>query len=245
MVTGCGAFLCSCTITESHGNEVAYQRFADIPGKTITKVTYLVANGDDVAIETNLYCNLQLTGEYGVSGDETVTYASEGTVVNIALKTPTDSAYSLSQVKKGRSAVDASTITYADEVLTLPADCTPGSYKIIFEDATYCGLQHMVTVESGLSDGDVSFDGATIQLAGNTGLTGSAYIANISAAYVNGEKLSGKNVGSTLFTEDGSFNFEATTKKDDAEVELFPAGATYEISLESTGFPAVTFEITR
>ena len=231
--------------TESHGNEVAYQRFADIPGKTITKVTYLVANGDDVAIETNLYCNLQLTGEYGVSGDETVTYASEGTVVNIALKTPTDSAYSLSQVKKGRSAVDASTITYADEVLTLPADCTPGSYKIIFEDATYCGLQHMVTVESGLSDGDVSFDGATIQLAGNTGLTGSAYIANISAAYVNGEKLSGKNVGSTLFTEDGSFNFEATTKKDDAEVELFPAGATYEISLESTGFPAVTFEITR
>lgn len=231
--------------TESHGNEVAYQRFEDIPGKTITKVTYLVANADDVAVETNLYCNLQLSEEYGVSGDEAVTYAADGTAVNIALNVPADSAYSLSQVKKGRTAVDASAITYAEGVLTLPADCTPGSYKVIFEDATYCGLQHAVTVESGLSDGDVSFDGTTIQLAGNTGLTGSAYIANISAAYINGEKLSGKNVGSTLFTEDGTFNLEASTKKDDTQVELFPAGATYEISLEATGFPAVTFEVSR
>lgn len=229
--------------TESHGNEVAYQRFADIPGKTITKVTYLVANADDVAIETNLYCNLQLTDEYGVTGDETVVYAKEGTAINIALNTPADSNYALTQVKKGRSAVDASAITYADGVLTLPTDCTPGTYKIIFEDATYCGIQHAVTVESGLADGDVSFDGTTIQLAGDTGLTGSAYIANISTASINGEKLSGKNVGSTLFTEDGAFNLEATTKKDDTEVSLFEAGNTYEITLEATGFPAITFEV--
>lgn len=231
--------------TESHGNEVAYQRFADMPGKTITKVTYLVANADDVAIETNLYCNLQLTDEYGVSGDETVTYAKEGTTINVALHAPADSTYALTQVKKGRSAVDTSAITYADGVLTLPADCTPGTYKIIFEDAAYCGVQHEVTVESGLAEGDVSFDGTTIQLAGDTGLTGSAYIANISAAYINGEKLSGKNVGSTLFAEDGSFNLDATTKKDDAEIALFEAGNTYEITLESTGFPAITFEVTK
>lgn len=231
--------------TESHGNEVAYQRFADMPGKTITKVTYLVANADDVAIETNLYCNLQLTDEYGVSGDETVTYAKEGTTINVALHTPADSDYALTQVKKGRSAVDISAITYADGVLTLPADCTPGTYKIIFEDATYCGVQHAVTVESGLADSDVSFDGITIQIAGDTGLTGSSYIANISAAYINGEKLSGKNIGSTLFAEDGSFNLDATTKKDDAEVALFEAGTTYEITLEATSFPTITFEVTK
>ena len=231
--------------TESHGNEVAYQRFADIPGKTITKVTYLVANGDDVAIETNLYCPLQLTDEYGISGDETVTYASSGTPINVALTAPSDSAYALTLVKKGRSAVDSAAITYADGVVTLPADCTPGTYKIIFEDATYAGVQHTVTVESGLSDSDVSFDGTTIQITGDTGLTGSAYIANISAASVNGEKLSGKNIGSTLFAEDGSFNLDATTKKDDTEVALFEAGTTYEITLEATGFPAITFEVTK
>ena len=231
--------------TESHGNDVAYQRFADIPGKTITKVTYLVANGDDIAIDTNLFCNYQLSEEYSITGDETVTYTKDGTTINVALTVPEDSAYTLSQVKKGREAIDSSAVTYANGVITLPADCEPGSYKIIFEDATYCGLQHAVTVDSGLADGDVSFDGTTIQLAGDTVLTGSSYIANISAVYINGEAVNGKNVGSTLFTEDGTFNLEATISQNDAEVELFPAGATYEVTLEATGFPAVTFEVTR
>lgn len=231
--------------TEAHGNEVAYQRFVDLPGKTITKITYLVANGDDIEINTDLFCNQQLSKEYGITGDESVTYSNEGTKINVELSTPDDSAYALTQVKKGREAQDITSVTFEDNVLTLPAECTPGSYKIIFEDTTYNGLQLAVSVESGLNDGDVSFDGTTIQIAGDTGLTGTDYIANLSSAAVNGEKVSGKGLSSILFSEDGSLNLEAKTTVDDAEVEVFPAGATYEVTLEATGFPAITFEVTR
>lgn len=230
--------------TEPHGNEVAYQRFIDIPGKTITKITYLIANGDDITINTDLFCNYQLSDEYGITGDETVTYSKEGTSVNVLLTTPEDSSYHLTSVKNGKSSMDVSTVTYENNVITLPADFVPGSYKINFEDAAYSGIQHIVTVESGLNDGDVSFDGTTINIAGNTGLTGADFIANLSSAVVNGEKVSGKNLSSILFTEDGALNLNATTTENDVEVEIFPAGSTYEVTLESTGFPSVTFEVT-
>lgn len=231
--------------TEPHGNEVAYQRFVDIPGKTITKVTYLVANGDDIAINTDLFCNYQLSEEYSVTGDESVTYSKEGTTINLQLTAPSDSDYALTQIKKGQKTQDISTVTFEENVLTLPAEFTPGSYKINFEDATYSGLQLAVFIESGLHDSDISFDGTTIQIAGDTGLTGMEYIANLSAATVNGEKVSGKGLSSILFTEAGAFNLEAKTMKEEAEIEIFPASGTYEVTLESTGFPSITFEVTR
>lgn len=120
--------------------------------------------------------------------------------------------------------MDVSTVIYENNVITLPADFVPGSYKINFEDATYSGIQHIVTVESGLNDGDVSFDGTTITIAGNTGLTGADFIANLSSAVVNGEKVSRKSLSSILFTEEGALNLNATTQENDVEVEIFPAG---------------------
>lgn len=236
---------CVAPFTEPHGNEVAYQRFADLPGKTITKVTYLIANGDDIAINTDLFCNQQLPAEYGITGDEAVTYSKDGTKVHVTLAAPDDSSYTLTQVKKGRADQDMADVTFEENIITLPAKYTPGSYKLNFEDAAYSGLQLTVLVESGLNDSDVSFDGTTIQIAGDTGLNGSDYIASLSLATVNGEIINGKNLSSTLFAEDGSLNLEAKTTVDDAEIEVFPVGSTYEVTLESTGFPAVAFEVTR
>lgn len=231
--------------TESHGNEVAYQRFTDIPGKTITKITYLIANGDDIAIPTDLFCNYQLSDEYGITGDETVTYSKEGTSIHVALTIPEDSTYNLSSIKKGKSTLDISGVSYDENTVTLPADFTPGSYKLNFEDKTYSGIQHIVTVDSGLTDDCLSFDGNTIQITSDTGLTGADFIANLSNALVNNEKVSGKGLSSILFTEEGALNLEATTKKDNVEVEIFPAGSTYEVTLEATGYPSITFEVTR
>lgn len=230
---------------EPHGNDVAYQRFADLPGKTITKITYLVANADDIEIHTNLFCHQLLTEEYGISGDEKVTYSKEGTKISASLTVPEDSAYALTKIAYGKSPVDISAVTYEDHTLTLPADFVPGSYKISFEDAVYSGLSLTVLVDSGLSESDISFDGETIQIAGDTGLTAAEYIANLSSVTVNGEAVSGKGLSSILFTEDGKINLEAQTAKDDAKVDIFPAGGTYEVSLESTGFPAITFTVSR
>ena len=43
-------------MTEPHGNTPSWQRFADIQGKTITKVTLHAGDQDDISIETDLYC---------------------------------------------------------------------------------------------------------------------------------------------------------------------------------------------
>ena len=139
--------------------------------------------------------------------------------------------------------LDVSAVTYEDNTITLPASFMPGSYKISFEDEVYSGLLLTVLVDSGLSESDVSFDGTTIQIAGDTGLTAAEYIANISSVTVNGEAVSGKGLSSVLFTEDGSLNLEAQTSKDDTKVDIFPVGGSYEVTLESTGFPTVTFTV--
>ena len=231
--------------TEPHGNEVAYQRFSDIPGKTITQITYFIANGDDIVIPTNLFCNYQLSDEYNITGDETVTYSTEGTSVKINLAVPADSNYQLSSIKRGKSSLDISAVKYEKNAIILPADFTPGSYSLNFEDTTYSGLKHIITINSGLTKSDVSFDGTTILIADETGLTGTDFIANLSTAFVNNEKIIEKNLSSLLFTEEGTINLDATTKKDDIEVEVFPSGSTYEVTLEATGFPSITFEVTR
>lgn len=41
---------------EKHGNTIDYKRHEDLQGKTIKKVTYLVKNGADIVINTNLKC---------------------------------------------------------------------------------------------------------------------------------------------------------------------------------------------
>lgn len=230
---------------EPHGNDVAYQRFADLPGKTITKITYLVANGDDIEINTNLFCNQLLTEEYGITGDETVTYSKDGTKIEAYLTVPEDSSYTLTKVAFGKEPLDTSKVTYEDNTITLPGEFTPGSYKISFEDDVYSGLLLTVLVDSGLSESDISFDGTTIQIDGDTGLTGAEYIANISSVTVNGEAVKGKGLSSIMFAEDGSLNLDAQTATDDKKTDIFPAGGSYEVTLESTGFPAVTFTVER
>lgn len=137
------------------------------------------------------------------------------------------------------------TVTAENVTATLTTISSWGNYQINFEDETYSGLQHLVTVDSGLTDDCISFDGTTIQITSDTGLTGADFIANLSTAHVNGEKVSGKGLSSIIFTEEGALNLEATTKKDDVEVEIFPASSTYEVTLEATGFPSITFEVTR
>ena len=74
-------------------------------------------------------------------------------------------------------------------------------------------------------------------------MTGAEYIANISSATVNGEPVTGKGLSSILFTEEGSLNLEAQTSSGEETIDIFPAGNSYEVTLESTGFPAVTFTV--
>lgn len=91
-------------MTEPHGNTPSYQRFEDIQGKTITKLTYMIADGDDIAVDLDFYCKELLPGEYFVSVPETVIYDPEGTKLNVTEKVPEGSEYDLDSVLAGRYA---------------------------------------------------------------------------------------------------------------------------------------------
>ncbi|MCR4904171.1 MAG: hypothetical protein K6A23_15035 [Butyrivibrio sp.] len=230
--------------TEPHGNTPSYQRFADIQGKTITKVIYMIANGDDIEIDTDFFVNLQLDDEYGITGDEEVTYSAEGTAVNYELNVPEDTDYVLSAISFGRSKMDISTVEAADGVITLPADFKPGSYSFSFEDEQYAGLKFTTLVESGLKDGDVTFNGETFEI-NSEDFTAADYITNLSSVSINGEPVKGKGLSAILFDENGNLNLDAEMTSGDETVALFPEGDSYEVTIEATAYPSVSFTVER
>ncbi len=230
--------------TEPHGNQPSYQRFADIQGKTITKVIYMIANGDDIEIDTDFFVNYQLDEEYGITGDEELTYSADGMEVNYELTVPEDSNYELSYVTLSRAKVDISEVEVNDGVITLPNTFKPGSYTFAFEDSQYEGLTFTALVDSGLSESDITFNGETFEIA-DENLTAADFIANFSSITVNGEPVSGKGLSAILFDENGNLNLDAEITSGDETVAVFPEGDSYEVTIESTGYPAVTFTVER
>lgn len=228
-------------MTEPHGNTPSYQRFADIQGKTIVKVTYMLADQDDISIETDLYCKELLTEEYTITLDEKVTYQKDGTAINITYNTPDESSYSVEAVAAGRTAVDPALYSVEDTVLTLSGDLKPGSYTVTFSDDTYASEKVSCLVESGLEDGSIFIENNAVVIAENDQeLTVADYIAQVTSVVVNGEPVSGKGVASIILNEDGSINLDAEIAGQEKTVKVFDGSDSYEIELEATGYPSVT-----
>lgn len=228
-------------MTEPHGNTPSYRRFEDIQGKTITKVTYMLANEDDISIAADLYCKELLPEEYSISMDETVTYNADGTKVTVSFTLPEECEYTVSAVAAGRSPVDESLYTMEDGILTLGSELKPGQYTVTFSNETYADEKVSVLVESGLEDGSVTLEDNKLAVAENEkGLTAADYIAAVSSVTINGEPVNGRGLGPVLFLEDGSVNFDAETGKDDAKTKIFDGSDSYELVIEATGYPTVT-----
>lgn len=96
--TGEIAFAVTEGFKEPHGNTLTAARYADIAGKKITKITYIVRGGADVVYNTDLLCKklLDESAGYGYTGEGTV-YA-DGATVTMTGKTPEETNYSLSSV---------------------------------------------------------------------------------------------------------------------------------------------------
>ena len=227
-------------MTEPHGNTPSWQRFEDIQGKTITKVTYMLADQDDISIETDLYCKELLSDEYSIALDESVTYDKDGTKINITYTTPDDSSYSVESVAAGRAAVEDTLYSVEDNVLTLGSDLKPGSYTVTFSDDKYASKKATTLVESGLEEGSISIENNAVVIADNEqGLTGADYVAQVTNVTVNGEPVQGKGIASIVFNEDGSVNLDAEIEGENGNVKVFDGSDSYEIELEATGYPSV------
>ena len=230
---------------EKHGNTIDYQRHEDLQGKTIKKVTYLVKDGADIVINTNLKCKTLAVSD-SIKATANDNFKDGATVSVDTTAVPSGSTYTLSSVSMGKTVLTEGTdYTYADNTLTIKAtDHTgAGSYSMVFTDDTYSDIVASFTLQSGYKTGDISIN-KNNQVTLPAGVNFKKYVNNITSIKINGVEKTGKGgiKATDLFDADGNINFNAAIKgKDGSSTPVFAdKSASYTIELTSTGYPSVS-----
>lgn len=243
------AFAVEDGFVEPHGNTIEYQRHADLPGKTITKITYLVKDGADIVIDnTNLLCKYLLADDQTISGtEETVVYA-DGAKVQMTRKVPAGSNYALESVTYGGQVLTEGTdYTYENDILTVKKTehTGVGSYTLEYTDASYEDISTSVVFDSGLKDGDVKIENNKLSV-NSEAYTIADYLAAVTGVTVDGvaqggRKISMETVTSAIFAADGTVQFDAQINGQ--AVFAKEEGSSYELELSAAGFPKVTASV--
>ena len=230
---------------EKHGNTIDYNRHEALQGKTIKKVTYLVKNGADIVINTNLKCKT-LAGSDSIKATANDNFKDGATVSVDTAAVPSGSNYTLSSVSMGKTVLTEGTdYTYANNTLTIKAtdNTGVGSYSMVFTDDTYSDIVASFTLESGYKTGDISIN-KNNQITLPAGVSFEKYVNNITSIKINGVEKTGKGgiKATDLFDADGNINFNAAIKgKDGSSTPVFAdKSASYTIELTSTGYPSVS-----
>ena len=244
--TGEIAFAVKDGFVEPHGNTVEYQRHADLQGKTIKKITYLVKDGADIVIDnTNLLCKYLLAGDQTISATEETVVYTDGAKVQMTRNVPDGSNYALASVTYGGQVLTEGTdYTYENDVLTIKKteNTAVGAYTLVYTDASYEDISTQVIFSAGLKSGDVKLEGNKLTVNSEK-YTAADYLAAATSVKVDGTALGGRKtsmstVTSAIFKEDASVNFDA--KINDQAVFTKGAADSYELSISAAGFPDVT-----
>lgn len=223
-------------------NTLKYKQFADIEGKTITKVKYFVRGGADLEYTTNLYCKYLLNNEQGVTSSGDTVFA-DNAKISFTPNVPTDSNYVLSSVTFGRTTLTPNVdYTYENNVLTIKdtENTAIGTYTLTYSDAKYANTSTTVQFTSTLKDGDVTIENNQIKINGDVPV--SDYVKGITSITVNGNKLRSSN---GIFNDDGTVNFDAVIKFHGQSIIPFPEDGDYNIIVTSSGYPTVSGTVTK
>lgn len=223
-------------------NTLKYKQFADIEGKTITKVKYFVRGGADLEYTTNLYCKYLLNNEQGFTSSGDTVFA-DNAKISFTPNVPTDSNYVLSSVTFGRTTLTPNVdYTYENNVLTIKdtENTAIGTYTLTYSDAKYANTSTTVQFTSTLKDGDVTIENNQIKINGDVPV--SDYVKGITSITVNGNKLRSSN---GIFNDDGTVNFDAVIKFHGQSIIPFPEDGDYNIIVTSSGYPTVSGTITK
>lgn len=230
---------------EKHGNTIDYKRHEALQGKTIKKVTYLVKDGADIVINTNLKCKTLAVSD-SIKATANDNFKDGATVSVDTTAIPSGSNYTLSSVSIGKTVLTEGTdYTYANNTLTIKAtdNTGVGSYSMVFTDDTYSDIVVSFTLESGYNTGDISIN-KNNQVILPAGVSFKKYVNNITSIKINGVEKTGKGgiKATDLFDADGNINFNAAIKdKDGSSTPVFAdKSASYTIELTSTGYPSVS-----
>ncbi len=223
-------------------NTLKYKQFADIEGKTITKVKYFVRGGADLEYTTNLYCKYLLNDEQGFTSSGDTVFADKAKI-SFTPNVPTDSNYALSSVTFGRTTLTPNIdYTYENNVLTIKdtENTAIGTYTLTYSDAKYANTSTTVQFTSTLKDGDVTLENNQIKINGDVPV--SDYVKGITSITVNGSKLRSSN---GIFNEDGTVNFDAVIKFHGQSIIPFPEDGDYNIIVTASGYPTVSGTVTK
>lgn len=242
--TGEIAFAVTDNFVEPHGNTVDSERYKSIVGETITRITYLVKDSEDIVIETSLKCKQLLDKDYQVTGSNAV-YA-DGASVEMEVKAPDDSAYKLTSVTfGGRKLTPQTDYTYENSVLTIKEteNTGIGQYSLTYTDDTYEDMTATVIFTSTFAEGSVTIKDNKLVLP--EGLELSVYLNSIAAVSVDGRALRAPgNPGTTIFNADGSVNFDAEISSRGGKTIVFPnADTEYTLAITAIGYPSVTAKV--
>lgn len=266
--TGEIAFAVKDGFVEPHKNAIDAKRSKGLEGKTITKITYLVKDGADIVIPTNLLCKYKLADGQGIIGpEEKVVYTNNTfipTKVQLTYNVPESSSYKLTSVQYGGKALKEGSYndyTYDDTTKVLSvyggafANTGVGSYTLTFADQSEAPYED-ITVPIVLSADETKIQFALqnnklvkIDPNGDTIYEAKDYIKNITSIKIDGQALGGKKaniseIAKTVFNENtGAVNFDA--KVNNTAVFAKGDGGSYNVELTSSGFNDVTGTVTQ
>ena len=266
--TGEIAFAVKDGFVEPHKNTIDAKRSQGLEGKTITKITYLVKDGADIVIPTNLLCKYKLANGQGINGpEEKVVYTNNTfipTKVQLTYNVPESSSYKLTSVQYGGKALKEGSYndyTYDDTTKVLSvyggafANTGVGSYTLTFADQSEAPYED-ITVPIVLSADETKIQFALqnnklvkIDPNGDTIYEAKDYIKNITSIKIDGQALGGKKaniseIAKTVFNENtGVVNFDA--KVNNTAVFAKGDGGSYNVELTSSGFNDVTGTVTQ
>lgn len=267
--TGEIAFAVKDGFVEPHKNTIDAKRSQGLEGKTITKITYLVKNGADIVIPTNLLCKYKLANGQGINGPEEKVVYQRGygrTNVQMTYQVPETSSYKLSSVKYSGNELEQGAYagyTYDEDkkMLTVNGDTWSnsttgvGTYTLTFADQSEAPYED-ITVPIVLSADETKIQFALqnnklvkIDPNGDTIYEAKDYIKNITSIKIDGQALGGKKaniseIAKTVFNENtGAVNFDA--KVNNTAVFAKGDGGSYNVELTSSGFNDVTGTVTQ
>lgn len=228
---------------EPHGNTVSYQRYEDIQGKTISKITYLIKNGDDIEINTNLFVKYQTAANTSIALED-IKQSSSGMSSKLTLNTPDVSSYGISSITYGKETLDTSLYQLKDDTLFLDESCKPGSYTVTFTDTKYEDITTTFVVHSNLEADDISITNNKLAINGNAASL-TEYLNGITGVEVDGVTINGSNLGTAIFNEDGTINFDAVVINRGNSQAVFSDGVKkdYTLSITATGYPSIETKV--
>lgn len=266
--TGEIAFAVKDGFVEPHKNTIDAKRSKGLEGKTIKKITYLVKDGADIVIPTNLLCKYKLADGQGIIGpEEKVVYTNNTfipTKVQLTYNVPESSSYKLTSVEYGGQVLSEGSYndyTYDDSTKVLSvyggvfAKTGVGTYTLTFTDSSAAPYEDItVPIVLSADDTKVTFAIQNNKLVkvdpnGSTTYEVKDYIKNITAIKVDGQALGGRKaniseIAKSVFNEStGAVNFDA--KVNNTAVFAKGDGGSYNVELTSSGFNDVTGTVTQ